>query len=65
MKEVCLAILIAYTLFKIAFKVSYKLAHLAYMTMNKPDGYDNGGWLMPGKLAYNETSEPEFVYTNQ
>lgn len=27
--------------------------------MDKPGGYKNGGWLMPGKLSYNETSKPE------
>lgn len=27
--------------------------------MDKPGGYKNGGWLPPGKLAYNETSKPE------
>lgn len=27
--------------------------------MDKPGGYKDGGWLMPGKLAYNETSKPE------
>jgi hypothetical protein len=27
--------------------------------MDKPGGYKDGGWLMPGKLGYNETSTPE------
>lgn len=26
---------------------------------NKPGGYRNGGWLMPGQLAFNETKRPE------
>lgn len=31
--------------------------------MDKPGGYRNGGWLNPGKLGYNETSQPEAVLT--
>lgn len=30
--------------------------------MDKPGGYRNGGWLMPGGLAYNETSKPEAIF---
>ena len=26
---------------------------------NRPGGYKNGGWLMPGEFAYNETRRPE------
>lgn len=33
--------------------------------MDKPGGYANGGWLMPGKLGYNETSKPEAVFTQE
>lgn len=33
--------------------------------MDKPGGYKNGGWLMPGKLGYNETSQPEAVFTQE
>ena len=29
---------------------------------NRPGGYKNGGWLMPGQLAYNETRKPEAVF---
>lgn len=29
--------------------------------MDKPGGYKNGGWLYPGQLGYNETSEPEAI----
>jgi SLT domain-containing protein len=29
--------------------------------MDKPGGYKDGGWLMPGKLGYNETAQPEAV----
>lgn len=32
--------------------------------MDKPGGYRNGGWLMPGQLAYNETSKPEPVLSS-
>ncbi len=31
--------------------------------MDKPGGYRNGGWLMPGQLAYNETRRPERIFT--
>src|SRR5260370_896068 len=31
--------------------------------MDKPGGYDRGGWLMPGKLAVNNTGRPEAVLT--
>jgi SLT domain-containing protein len=30
--------------------------------MDKPGGYENGGWLMPGQLGFNETSKPEAVF---
>lgn len=30
--------------------------------MDKPGGYRNGGWLMPGQYAYNETSKPERIF---
>jgi TP901 family phage tail tape measure protein len=33
--------------------------------MDQPGGYANGGWLMPGKLGYNETSKPEAVFTQE
>lgn len=33
--------------------------------MDKPGGYKNGGWLMPGKSGYNETSQPEAVFTQE
>lgn len=33
--------------------------------MDKPGGYKDGGWLEPGKLAYNETSKPEAVFTQR
>lgn len=29
--------------------------------MDRPGGYDNGGWLMPGQLGLNTTSRPEPV----
>jgi hypothetical protein len=29
---------------------------------NKAGGYKNGGWLMPGQTAYNETRKPEAVF---
>ncbi|RZU12448.1 transglycosylase-like protein with SLT domain [Kribbella rubisoli] len=29
---------------------------------NRPGGYKNGGWLMPGQTAYNETRKPEAVF---
>jgi hypothetical protein len=29
---------------------------------DRPGGYKDGGWLMPGKLGYNETSKPEAVF---
>lgn len=28
-----------------------------------PQGYDNGGWLMPGQLGYNGLGKPEAVFT--
>ncbi len=28
-------------------------------------GYRDGGWLMPGQLAYNETARPEPVLTDR
>lgn len=28
-------------------------------------GYKNGGWLMPGQLAYNETTKPEAVFNQE
>jgi TP901 family phage tail tape measure protein len=31
--------------------------------MDKPGGYDRGGWLMPGRLAINNTGKPEAVLT--
>lgn len=31
---------------------------------NRPGGYKNGGWLMPGQLAYNETRRPEAVFNH-
>lgn len=31
----------------------------------RPGGYKNGGWLMPGQLAYNETRKPEAVFNQQ
>jgi SLT domain-containing protein len=33
--------------------------------MDKPGGYDNGGWLMPGQLGYNGTRTPEPIFTSQ
>ncbi|MFI7678567.1 transglycosylase SLT domain-containing protein [Actinophytocola sp. NPDC049390] len=33
--------------------------------MDKPGGYRNGGWLMPGQLAYNETRKPEAVFNER
>lgn len=33
--------------------------------MDKPGGYKRGGWLMPGQLAYNETSTPEPVLSSE
>ncbi|MFD0384696.1 hypothetical protein ACFQ2B_27975 [Streptomyces stramineus] len=30
---------------------------------NRPGGYDNGGWLMPGQLAYNGLRTPEAILT--
>jgi SLT domain-containing protein len=33
--------------------------------MDQPGGYANGGWLMPGKLGYNETNKPEAVFTQE
>lgn len=30
--------------------------------MDKPGGYDNGGWLMPGQFGYNGTRTPEPVF---
>lgn len=39
----------------------HRYRSLAY-AMNKPGGYDNGGWLMPGwTMAYNGTGKPERV----
>lgn len=32
---------------------------------NRPGGYKNGGWLMPGEMAYNETKRPEAVFNQQ
>lgn len=29
----------------------------------EPDGFKHGGWLQPGGMAYNETSKPEAVFT--
>lgn len=31
--------------------------------MDKPGGYDGGGWLMPGQFGYNGTSTPEPIFT--
>lgn len=33
--------------------------------MDKPGGYKNGGWLMPGQMGVNETSVPEAVLTQE
>ncbi|MCD9196080.1 phage tail tape measure protein [Streptomyces albireticuli] len=30
---------------------------------NRPGGYDNGGWLMPGQLGYNGLRTPEAILT--
>jgi tape measure domain-containing protein len=32
--------------------------------MDKPGGYDGGGWLMPGQFGYNGTSTPEPVFNS-
>lgn len=32
---------------------------------DQPGGYRNGGWLMPGQLAYNETRKPEAVFNQE
>lgn len=31
----------------------------------EPSGFKNGGWLKPGRLAYNETSQPEAVFNKK
>jgi len=43
---------------------AHRYGNLQY-AMDKPGGYRNGGWLMPGGLAYNETSKPEAVFNKQ
>jgi len=46
--------------------LNYALARYGSLAvMDRPGGYAQGGWLMPGQLAYNETRRPEAIFNEQ